>query len=48
MCRGDEGFCSKECRSLKIMEDSLKEQHKLTSVEVLTGEEIASPGIFLI
>ncbi|VYS46557.1 unnamed protein product [Arabidopsis thaliana] len=48
MYKGDEGFCSKECRSLKIMEDSLKEQHKLTSVEVLTGEEIASPGIFLI
>ncbi|CAL9215529.1 unnamed protein product [Arabidopsis halleri] len=47
MYKGDEGFCSKECRSLKIMDDSLNEQHKLRNSPCV-GEEIASPGIFLI
>ncbi|KAG7592243.1 Zf-FLZ domain [Arabidopsis thaliana x Arabidopsis arenosa] len=52
MYKGDEGFCSRECRSVKIMDDSLVEQHKLRNAEVLSspcaGDEIASPGIFLI
>ncbi|XP_010477123.1 PREDICTED: uncharacterized protein LOC104756260 [Camelina sativa] len=48
MYKGDEGFCSKECRSVKIMDDSLKyEEHKLlTRVEVLSSPYVA--GIFLI
>ncbi|CAH2036874.1 unnamed protein product [Thlaspi arvense] len=53
MYKGDEGFCSKECRSVKIMEDNLKVQHKSsTSAEVFSssyaGGQIPSAGIFVI
>ncbi|KAL1207824.1 FCS-Like Zinc finger 12 [Cardamine amara subsp. amara] len=52
MYKGDEGFCSKECRSVKIMEDNLNVKHKSRNVEVLTspyaGGEISSAGIFVI
>ncbi|XP_010459579.1 PREDICTED: uncharacterized protein LOC104740616 [Camelina sativa] len=48
MYKGDEGFCSKECRSVKIMDDSLEyEEHKsLTRVEVLSSPYVA--GLFVI
>ncbi|VVA91843.1 unnamed protein product [Arabis nemorensis] len=52
MYKGDKGFCSEECRSVRIMEDNLKVQRKSTSVEVLsspyTGGQISSAGIFVI
>ncbi|KFK44059.1 hypothetical protein AALP_AA1G210600 [Arabis alpina] len=52
MYKGDEGFCSEECRSVKIMEDNAKVQRKSTCVEVLsspyTGGQTSSAGIFVI
>ncbi|KAG2303278.1 hypothetical protein Bca4012_062050 [Brassica carinata] len=52
MYKGDRGFCSKECRSVRIMEDNINAQHKLTSVEVLsprcTGGQVSPGGIFVI
>ncbi|CAA7013628.1 unnamed protein product [Microthlaspi erraticum] len=52
MYNGDKGFCSRECRSVQILEDSLNMQYKSRSVEVLSspnaGGQISSAGIFVI
>ncbi|CAF2084209.1 hypothetical protein HID58_021906 [Brassica napus] len=52
MYKGDRGFCSKECRSMRIMEDNIDAQHKSTSIEVLssrcTGGQVSPAGIFVI
>ncbi|KAJ0257364.1 FCS-Like Zinc finger 12 [Hirschfeldia incana] len=52
MYKGDRGFCSKECRSVRIMEDNIDAQHKSTTIEVLssrcTGGQVSPTGIFVL
>ncbi|KAJ4916162.1 hypothetical protein Rs2_01712 [Raphanus sativus] len=52
MYKGDRGFCSKECRSVRIMEDNIDAQHKSTSIEVLssrfTGGKVSPARIFVL
>ncbi|CAH8381360.1 unnamed protein product [Eruca vesicaria subsp. sativa] len=52
MYKGDRGFCSKECRSVTIMEDNVEVQHRSTNVEVLssrcTGGQVSPTRIFVI
>ncbi|KAF8104226.1 hypothetical protein N665_0176s0037 [Sinapis alba] len=48
MYKGDRGFCSKECRSVRIMEDNLDVQRKSTSIEVLSRGQVSPGGIFVI